>query len=167
MFARGSAGLADSTIQADIQTLEAIRSWLERPIREMTLEDGDRYFGQVLRGTAQSTRLGKTATLRWFFRFLELRYKAEIFKLTGCVIECPIDEVNSPRGLGTTLDRLRIDRFVEELLVHGPDARQFMAVFDVTATTAMRYAEAVGAMLGTAIEDDAPAPSTHGQTREL
>ncbi|WP_223838502.1 hypothetical protein [Saccharopolyspora pogona] len=33
-----------------------------------------------------------------FLEFLELRHKVEIHNLTGRVVECPIDEVNRPRG---------------------------------------------------------------------
>lgn len=44
------------------------------------------------------TRTGKAASRRIFFRFLELRYKAQVYQLTGCVVECPLDEVNTPRG---------------------------------------------------------------------
>ncbi|MFF3055998.1 hypothetical protein [Streptomyces sp. NPDC057909] len=31
-------------------------------------------------------------------RFLELRNKVEIHRMTGRVVECPIDEMNRPRG---------------------------------------------------------------------
>jgi site-specific recombinase XerD len=33
-----------------------------------------------------------------YFEFLELRHKVEIHAMTGRVVECPIDEMNRPRG---------------------------------------------------------------------
>ena len=33
-----------------------------------------------------------------YFLFLELRHKVEIHALTGRVVQCPIDELNRPRG---------------------------------------------------------------------
>ena len=33
-----------------------------------------------------------------YFAFLELRHKVEIHAMTGRVVECPLDEVNRPRG---------------------------------------------------------------------
>lgn len=59
-------------------------------------------------------------------------------------------------SLATTLDRIRQDRFVEELIATGPDPLHFMAVFGVSSNTATRYAEAVAAMLSTSMDDDNP-----------
>jgi hypothetical protein len=98
VFARASAGMVDGTIRDDISSLETIRDWLGRPLWEMTPDDADRYFGHHLRGAAPTTRTGKAATVRVFFRFLELRYKADIYQLTGSIVECPLDELNTPRG---------------------------------------------------------------------
>jgi integrase/recombinase XerD len=36
--------------------------------------------------------------LKTYFLFLELRHKVEIHQLTGRVVQCPIDEMNRPRG---------------------------------------------------------------------
>jgi site-specific recombinase XerD len=41
---------------------------------------------------------GRTQALTTFFAFLELRHQVEIHTLTGRVVECPIDEMNKPRG---------------------------------------------------------------------
>jgi site-specific recombinase XerD len=98
VLARASAGLADSTIRNDVTNLEQVRAWWERPLWEMQPADADRYFGQVMRNAANNTRLGRSQTLITYFEFLELRHKAEIYDLTGRVVECPIDEMNRPRG---------------------------------------------------------------------
>ena len=60
--------------------------------------DADAYFGRVLRGAPKGTRLAKAAALCVYFEFVELRHKAELHAMTGRVVECPIDEMNRPRG---------------------------------------------------------------------
>lgn len=98
VLARASAGLADGTIRSDVGHLEQIREWFGRPLWEMDPADADAYFGKVLRGAAKGTRLARAQALTTFFAFLELRHQAEIHALTGRVVECPIDEMNKPRG---------------------------------------------------------------------
>jgi hypothetical protein len=98
VLARAAAGLSDGTISSDVVHLEQVRSWFGRPLWEMEPADADVYFGKVLRGTAKGTRLSRAQALKTFFLFLELRHKVEIHQMTGHVVECPIDEVNRPRG---------------------------------------------------------------------
>lgn len=98
VLARASAGLADGTIRSDVGHLEQVRAWFGRPLWEMEPADADAYFGKVLRGAAKGTRLARAQALTTFFAFLELRHQAEIHALTGRVVECPIDEMNKPRG---------------------------------------------------------------------
>src|SRR6266508_1366330 len=75
-----------------------LRAWFGRPLWEMEPADANAYFGQVLRATAKGTRLGRAQALKTYFLFVELRHKVEIHNLTGRVVECPIDEMNRPRG---------------------------------------------------------------------
>ena len=98
VLARASAGLADGTIRSDIGHLEQTRTWFGRPLWEMESADADAYFGRVLRGTAKGTRLARAQALTTFFAFLELRHQVEIHAVTGRIVECPIDEMNKPRG---------------------------------------------------------------------
>ncbi|MFF3127871.1 hypothetical protein ACFVRD_37530 [Streptomyces sp. NPDC057908] len=56
------------------------------------------------------------------------------------------------RGQGATLDRLRIDRQLEEALVHGPDALHLAEVFGMADKTAIRYADSARALLEQAAE---------------
>ena len=44
------------------------------------------------------------------------------------------------RGLPATIERLRIDRQLEEALVHGADPLHLAAVFEISESTAIRYA---------------------------
>ncbi len=98
VLARAAAGLADSTIAGEVIHLEQVRAWLGRPLWTMQPADADAYFGQVLRGAAGGTRLARAQALKTYFLFLELRHKVEIHQLTGHVVECPVDEINRPRG---------------------------------------------------------------------
>ena len=98
VLARAAAGLSDGTISSDVVHLEQVRAWFGLPLWDMEPADADAYFGKVLRGAARGTRLSRAQALKTYFLFLELRHKAEIHQLTGRVVECPIDEVNRPRG---------------------------------------------------------------------
>jgi hypothetical protein len=100
--------LTDGTIRNDTNHLELIRTWFARPLWEMQPADADVYFGKVLRDAKPSTRTGRAAALAVYFEFLELRYKVEIYNLTGRVAECPLDEMNRPRAFVDP--RLRIVR---------------------------------------------------------
>ena len=100
VLARAAAGLADATIRSDVAHLEQVRAWFGRPLWDMEPADADAYFGRVLRGAAKGTRLGRSQALRTYFLFLEIRHKVEIHQMTGRVAECPVDEMNRPRGGG-------------------------------------------------------------------
>ncbi len=106
VLARASAGLADGTIRGDVVNLEQVRTWFGRPLWEMEPADADEYFGRVMRGSPSGTRLARSGALRVYFMFLELRHKVEIHQLTGRMPDCPIDEMNRPRGAKDA--RLRI-----------------------------------------------------------
>jgi len=98
VLARASAGLADSTVRGEIGQLEQVRAWFGRPLWEMEPSDADSYFGRVLREAASGTRLARAAAVTTYFAFLELRHTVEIHAMTGRVVDCPIDEMNRPRG---------------------------------------------------------------------
>lgn len=98
VLARASAGLADGTIRGDLGHLEQVRAWFGRPLWELQPSDVDSYFGRTLRGASSGTRLARSQAISVLFEYLELRHKAELHALTGLVVECPIDEINKPRG---------------------------------------------------------------------
>jgi site-specific recombinase XerD len=106
VLARAAAGLADSTISQDLIDLEQIRESFGAPLWEMEPRDADEYFGKVLRSAAPATRHAKAGSLSIFFDYLELRHKVEIYNLIGRAIECPIDEINKPRGTPTIAIRV-------------------------------------------------------------
>jgi integrase len=98
VLARSAAGLSDGTIASDVMHLEQVRAWFGRPLWQMQPADADAYFGKVLRNAAKGTRLSRAQAVKTYFLFLELRHKVEIHQMTGHVVECPIDEMNRPRG---------------------------------------------------------------------
>jgi hypothetical protein len=113
VLARASAGLSDSTIRGDVSHLEQVRSWFGRPLWDMAPRDADAYFGTVLRVAPSGTRLARAQALKTYFEFVELRHKVEIHQMTGRVVECPIDEMNRPRGRRAA--RLRIPPTAEQV----------------------------------------------------
>lgn len=113
VLARAAAGLADGTIASDVVHLEQVRAWFGRPLWEMDPPDADAYFGKVLRDAAKGTRLSRAQAVKTYFLFLELRHKVEIHQLTGRIVECPIDEMNRPRGRQEA--RLRIPPALDQI----------------------------------------------------
>ncbi len=62
----------------------------------------------------------------------------------------------SCRGLTATLERLRVDRQLEEALTHGADPLHLAAVFGLDDTTAIRYAAIARQLLETPAEQHNP-----------
>jgi hypothetical protein len=60
------------------------------------------------------------------------------------------------RGQAATLERLRVDRQLQEALAHGPDPLHLAAVFGLDPKTAIRYAETARQLLQTTAEEQDP-----------
>jgi hypothetical protein len=60
------------------------------------------------------------------------------------------------RGLGVTLEQLRVDRQLDEALTAGPDPLHLASVFGIGDETAIRYASAARHLLASAAEDEPP-----------
>ena len=65
----------------------------------------------------------------------------------------------SCRGLTATLERLRVDRQLEEALTHDGDPLHLAAVFGIDDTTAIRYATIARQLLQTPAQQHDPAGS--------
>ncbi|MFG1946711.1 hypothetical protein [Nonomuraea sp. NPDC048826] len=63
---------------------------------------------------------------------------------------------NAVQGLTATLERLRIDRQLEEALTRGPDPLHLAAVFGIDDKTAIRYANAARHLLQSTAETPEP-----------
>ncbi|MFG1946709.1 tyrosine-type recombinase/integrase [Nonomuraea sp. NPDC048826] len=140
VLARAAAGLSDATISSEVIHIEQVRAWLGRPLWSMEPADADAYFGQVLRGAAKGTRLSRAQAIKTYFLFLELRHKIEIHQLTGHVVECPIDEMNRPRGQKDAA--LRIPPSAEQITRLFAGWRAELATCRKFAPTARNYTAA-------------------------
>ncbi len=69
------------------------------------------------------------------------------------------------RGLTATLERLRVDRQLEEALTRGPDPLHLAAVFGIDDTTAIRYATIARQLLQAPAGKDQPAGSREPRDR--
>ncbi len=63
------------------------------------------------------------------------------------------------RGQAATLERLRVDRQLQEALAHGPDPLHLAAMFGLDPKTAIRYAKNARHLLITAAGEQDPAAS--------
>ena len=72
----------------------------------------------------------------------------------------------SCRGLTATLERLRVDRQLEEALTCGADPLHLAAVFGIDDTTAIKYATIARQLLETAAEQHDPSGSREPQDPE-
>lgn len=63
---------------------------------------------------------------------------------------------NGFRGQHANLERLRVDRQLEEALTHGPDPLHLAVVFGLDQKTAIRYATSARQLLQTPIEQHTP-----------
>jgi integrase len=133
VLARASAGLADATIRGDVGHLDRVRTWFGTPLWEMEP-------AKVVRHSAKGTRLARAQALTTYFAFLELRHKVEIHQLTGRVLECPIDEMNRPRGSKDAA--LRIPPSDAEVATLFAGWREELASCRKFAPTARNYAAA-------------------------
>lgn len=84
----------------------------------------------------------------------------------------PVSKVwltNSFRGLAATLERLRVDRQLDEALTRGPDPLHLAAVFGLDDKTVIRYANAARALLESPAEQYAApgSPRTQGSAPGL
>jgi hypothetical protein len=78
----------------------------------------------------------------------------------------PVSEnwlAGSCRGLTATLERLRVDRQLEEALTHGADPLHLAAVLGIDDTTAIKYATIARHLLQTAADEHGPSGSREPQ----
>lgn len=69
------------------------------------------------------------------------------------------------RGLTASLERLRVDRQLEEALTHGADPLHLAAVFGIDDTTAIKYAAIARQLQEPAAEHTGPSPARPRRSR--
>ncbi|MBC9731408.1 hypothetical protein H8R17_44385 [Streptomyces sp. TRM68367] len=122
VLARAAAGIADETISGDVDALMEVRSWCGRPLWELIPTALDRFFGEDQRRLATLTKVRKAQALATYFEFLEVRHQADIYAATGVLVQCPVDEINRPRG--KTNMRVRIPPPASGSPPGSPDSRE-------------------------------------------
>ena len=141
--------------------LAAVHAARPKTIRELHLDDVDL-------GNRRLTLAGKTRPLDDLTRNLLLawlQHRASRWPVTAnphlilnqqtAMTARAVSEnwlTESCRGLTATLERLRVDRQLEEALTHGPDPLHLAAVFGIGDTTAIRYATVARQLLQTPVE---------------
>jgi hypothetical protein len=146
-----------------ILALAAVHAARSGAIRALQLEDGD--LGNRRLSIAGRSRplddLTHQALLRWLdYRRTRWPNTANPHLIVNQMTALELGPVSQHwidagfRGQDATLERLRVDRQLEEALTHGPDPLHLAVVFDLDAKTAIRYAASARQLLETTIECD-------------
>lgn len=157
--ATGAARPADPLILA----LAAIHAARTGAIRALQLDDVD--LGNRRLTIAGRTRPLDDLTHRIFVEWLDYRRTrwpntANSHLLANQMTALETGPVSGHwidagfRGQDATLERLRMDRQLEEALTHGPDPLHLAVVFDLDAKTAVHYANSARQLLQTSVERD-------------
>jgi integrase len=157
VLARSAAGVLDSSIQEEVRAVSEFRESMGRHLWTARPDDVDRYLGERCRGQKHSTLSGKAFGVSVFFEFLELRHKAEIYALTGEVVQCPVDEMNRPRGGWAA--NIRIPPTDAELAKFFDDWKDYLGTARKYLPAARNYAAArlwagVGLRIGETVRLD-------------
>jgi hypothetical protein len=146
--------------------LAAVHAARPRTIRELHLGDvdlGNRRL--VITGRARPLDdLTRSLLLAWLQhrgrRWPRTANPHLIINQQTAMTTRPVSEnwlTGSCRGLTATLERLRVDRQLEEALTSGADPLHLAAVFGIDDTTAIKYATIARQLLDTAAEHHDPA----------
>ena len=131
-IAMAAAGLSDGHIQGTRRIIIEFARSLTGPLWEAGCADADAFLAEQRRmGHAVSTRAGKAGALAQFYEFVIARYQGQIHRMTGVVVEQPIDDFN--RQSGASLGKVRVPPSDDEVdaLFTGwrqsiPDARKYL-----------------------------------------
>lgn len=166
------AGFTDEHVAGDRAVLFELIGFLGVSVWAMTPEDGDRWLLWLRRHRrlARSTVQSKAWAVAQFFEFLLIRYQADIYALTGCVVVQPIDEFNRPAKADYGAPRVPPSgEEVEELFVAWraslPAARKYLpAARDYMAASLWRRAGLrINETVGLDIRDWRPDLGEHGK----
>lgn len=131
-LAMSAAGLSDGHVHNTRSTIIEFARTLAGPLWEATFAEADRFLAEQRRlGRSVSTRAGKAGTLALFYEFVLARYQGQIQRVTGVVVEQPIDEFN--RQSGASMGKVRVppsDAEIEVLFAGWrgsiPQARKYL-----------------------------------------
>ncbi|PZS35157.1 MAG: integrase [Pseudonocardiales bacterium] len=141
--------------------LAAVHAVRPKTIRELLLDDIDLGSHQlIIAGRVRPLDdLTRHAVLAWLehrrTRWPNTANPHLILSQQSAMETGPVSGVwltNAFRGRAATLERLRIDRLLDEALTHGPDPLRLASVFGIDEKTAIRYAESARVLLAEAAE---------------
>jgi len=131
-LAVAAAGLSDGHTRGTRAIIIEFARSVTGPLWEATCQDADRFLAEQRQlGHTVSTRAGKAGTLALFYEFVISRYQGQIHRMTGVVVQQPIDEFN--RQSGASLGKVRVppsDAEVDQLFTNWrhsiPEARKYL-----------------------------------------
>jgi site-specific recombinase XerD len=131
VFARAAHGVADATVRQDMAAISEFLGAAGVWAWEVEPRHADKFLGEDQRDRAVATRRGKALSIDIFYRFLELRYRGEILRLTDRVVSSPIDAVNRPAHTGDFSVRIPpaasdLEAFFEAWRAELPGARKWL-----------------------------------------
>jgi len=142
------AALATTDLHRAVLILVAVHGARPHMVRYLRLNDVDLVRRRLtLNGvTRELDDLGHQVLTDWLGHRRELwPLCANPFLLVSRTSAYGLQPISSThvrelfRGSGVTLDRLRMDRNLEEALVYGPDPLHLAALFGISEATAIRY----------------------------
>ncbi|HEV2711821.1 MAG TPA: tyrosine recombinase [Gaiellaceae bacterium] len=137
-LALSRARLAPRTVDAYRRDLEALATWLGRPLASLTVEELERWIAELRAdGLAAATIARRVASTRSFFRHLVL---------IGAVSENPAAEVELPRRirrLPRTLSPGETERLIDAAVGTTPRALRDSALVELLYGAGLRVSEAV------------------------
>ena len=145
--------------------LAAVHAARPKAIRELHLQDVDLPNRRLtITGTARPLDdLTRTLLQTWLHhrnqRWPSTANPHLIINQQTAMTTRPVSEnwlTGTCRGLTATLERLRMDRQLEEALTHHADPMHLAAVFGIDDTTAIRYATIARTLLATPAEHHDP-----------
>jgi site-specific recombinase XerD len=171
---RAAVDAATTPVARLALALAAVHAARPKAVRELQLDDvdlGNRRL--VLAGRARPLDdLTRQAVLAWLDyrrrRWPNTANPHLIVSQHTAMDTRPVSGVwitEALRGQTATLERLRMDRQLEEALTHGPDPLHLAEVFGLDEKTAIRYANSARQILERPLESDpATSPRTRGAT---
>jgi site-specific recombinase XerD len=99
-LAAAASGVSDGYVARERAVVFSFLRFLGRSVWTASVDDGDRFLVYSRKDLRLSPRTvhQKAASLGRFYSFLLARYQGEVYRLTGHVLEQPIDTFNRPHA---------------------------------------------------------------------
>ena len=139
---------ADTPLHRVVLVLVAVHGARPYMVRHLQLDDVDTAHGRLTVAGVQRPLEGLSARAlqdwlhhrhqRWPLTANPHLLVSEVSALTTAPVSATL-LVTLFAGTGVSLDRMRMDRYLEEALAHGPDPLHLASVFGISEATSLRY----------------------------